>query len=64
MQYSPPPSPPFKVVPQSFEHGAAPLTTLIRGGGGGKAEDHGNVIQGQMAYSVSSIFATRCLIKV
>ena len=44
---------------QSFEHGAALITTLMRGGGGGRAVDNGNTIEGQMAYSVSSIFATR-----
>ena len=55
----PPPSPPFKVIPQSFKHGVVLLATLIRGGGGGKAGDRGNIIKGQMMYSISSIFATR-----
>ena len=31
---TPPPSPPFKVVPRNFEHGLVLLATLKRGGGG------------------------------
>ena len=58
MQHTTPPSPPFKVVPQNIKHGVALLTTLIRGEGKGKVEDHENIIEGQMAYSVSYIFAT------
>ena len=33
----PPPFPPFKVAPQSFEHGLVLLTTLMEGGGGALA---------------------------
>ena len=36
----PPPSPPFKVVPPSFEHGLELPTTLIREGGGGGDSKH------------------------
>ena len=35
-------SPPFKVVPPSFElYGLVFLATLIRGGGGSQTQDHG-----------------------
>lgn len=35
-------SPPFKVVPPSFElNGLVFLATLIRGGGGSQTQDHG-----------------------
>ena len=37
-------------------HGAALRAILITGGGGGKAQDHGDIIQAQMTYSDSSIF--------
>ena len=64
IQYTAPLSLPFKVVPQTVDHGTALLTTLIRGGGGGKVEDQGSIIKGQLTYSVSSIFATRCSSKI
>ena len=39
------PSPPFKVVPPSSEHGLVLLATLKRGGGpGSRAQDHGQAI--------------------
>ena len=46
----------FKVVPPSFEYGLVLLATLIRGGGGSQAQDHGQAIYA----SVSSTFATGC----
>ena len=36
------------------------LATLIRGGGGSQAQDHGQAIYAKIRYSVSSTFATGC----
>ena len=58
--YWPPSSLPFKVVPPSFEHGLVLLATLIRGGGGSQAQDHGQAIYAKIRYSISSTFATGC----
>ena len=44
----------FKVVPPSFEQGLVLLATLIRGGGGSQAQDHGQAICAKIRYSVSS----------
>ena len=38
------------------------LATLIRGGGGSQAQDHGQAIYAKIQYSVSSTFATVCSI--
>ena len=38
----PPPS--LRVVPPSFEHDLVLLLTLIRGGGGSQAQDHGEAV--------------------
>ena len=50
----PPSSLPFKVVPPSFQHGLLLLATLIRGGRGLQAQDHGQPIYAKIRYSVSS----------
>ena len=60
IQYWPPSSLPFKVVPPSFEYGLVLLATLIRGGGGSQAQDHRQAIYAKIRYSVSSTFATSC----
>ena len=44
IQYWPPSSLPFKVVPPSLEYGLVLLATLIRGEGGSQTQDHGQAI--------------------
>ena len=56
----PPSSLPFKVVPPSVEYGLQLLATLIRGGGGIQAQDHGQAIYANVWYSVSSTFTIGC----
>ena len=60
-EYRPPSSLPYKVVPPSFEHCLVLLATLIMGGGGSQAQDHGQAPFMPKYHTVSQVlFATSC----